>query len=110
VIDRRREGPGAGPGLAKSRGVPLVIARHIVVTRANEARWRELFDAADTVSEGSVRDEAGERVWYGSSSFILPLRASDAEDMRAFIAELAARDVHVRLRALRAARREATPI
>ena len=110
MTERRSAGPGAlsGPGLAKSRGVPLIIARRLVVARANDARWRDLFDSADIMSEGSVRDEAGGPVWYGSSSFILPLRASDSVETRAFIAEVAAHDVHVRVRALRAARREAT--
>ena len=60
------------------------------------------------MSEGSVKDEPSGRVWYGSSSFILPLRASDTPETREFIAEVAAHDVHVRVRALRAARREAT--
>jgi hypothetical protein len=110
VTDRRSAGPGAvsGPGLAKSRGAPLIIARRLVVARANDARFRDLFESADVVSEGSVKDEAGARVWYGSSSFILALRASDTAETRAFIAEVAAHDVHVRVRALRAARREAT--
>jgi hypothetical protein len=68
------------------------------------ARWRELFDHADTVSEGAVRDEAHGRVWYGSTSLILPTAAGDDATL---LATLAARDLHVRLRAVRAAHREA---
>ena len=55
------------------------------------------------MSEGSVREERTGRVWYGSTSLILPA----APDQAAFLTALAARDVHVRLRALRTAHREA---
>ena len=71
--------------------------------RASDARWREMFEKADIVSEGSVLDDRQGRVWYGSTSLILPADASDA----AFFAAVAERDVHVRVRALRAAYREA---
>jgi len=63
-----------------------------------------MFDDADVVSEGSVRTEAQGRFWYGSTSLILPAAASDAP----FYAAVANRDIHVRLRALRAAHREAS--
>jgi hypothetical protein len=62
-----------------------------------------MFKSADIVSEGRVRDEAQGRVWYGSTSLILP---ADPPDV-AFFAAVAERDVHVRVRALRAAHREA---
>lgn len=91
------------PGLAKARELPLVLARPTTLVRAEDARWRDLFDRADTVSEGSVRDEKAGRVWYGSTSLILPTEPGQAP----FLAALAARDVHVRLRALRTAHREA---
>ncbi|HEX3345937.1 MAG TPA: hypothetical protein VHS09_15240 [Polyangiaceae bacterium] len=96
------------PGLAKSRGLPLVLARSGSFVRATDARWRELFDAADTVSEGSVRDEKTGRVWYGSTSLILsvPPGAGAGVDP-ALLATLVARDVHIRLRAVRIAHREA---
>jgi hypothetical protein len=74
-----------------------------MLLRAADPAWHLLFDRADTVSEGGVRDEAHGRVWYGSTSLILPTRSDEA----ALLAALAARDVHVRLRAMRAARREA---
>lgn len=97
-----------GPGLAKSRSAALVDVRRTVEVRATDARWRDLFEKADTISEGALRHEASGDVWYGSSSFILTMRASDGEGMRGFLAEIAGRDVHVRLRALRAACREAS--
>ncbi len=71
--------------------------------RASDARWREMFESADIVSEGSVREEPHGRVWYGSTSLILSVEPSEA----LFFAAVAERDVHVRVRALRAAYREA---
>jgi hypothetical protein len=75
----------------------------MVLVRASDARWREMFERADVVSEGSARDEAHGRVWYGSTSLILPAAPGEV----AFFAAVAERDVHVRIRALRAAHREA---
>jgi hypothetical protein len=92
-----------GPGLAKTRGHPVVLARQTLLVRASDARWREMFEHADAVSEGSVRKELHGRIWYGSTSLILPTAASDA----LFLAAVAERDVHVRVRALRTAYREA---
>jgi hypothetical protein len=92
-----------GPGLAKTRSAPLVEERLAQVTRTSDGRWRALFDAADLVTEGAAREEPQGRFWYGTTSMILPADARDA----ALLARVAARDVHVRLRALRAARREA---
>ena len=92
------------PGLAKARELPLVLARPTPLLRATDPRWRELFEQADIVSEGSVRAEANGRMWYGSTSLIL--RVPDGADP-ALLAELAGRDVHARLRAVRTAHREA---
>jgi hypothetical protein len=98
-----------GPGIAKARGLPLVEERIVSRARGSDARWRELFDRADVVSEGSVKHEVTGDVWYGSTSLVLVLPlASCAPDTRAYLAAFAARDLHVRLRALRAARAEAT--
>jgi len=91
------------PGLAKARGQPVVLARQMLLVRASNARWREMFERADIMSEGRVREEAQGRVWYGSTSLILPAPAADI----AFFAAVAERDVHVRIRAVRAAHREA---
>ena len=92
-----------GPGLAKARALPVLVVRRAVLLRAPDPSWRELFDRADTVSEGGVQSEARGRVWYGSTSLILPTGGDQAP----LLAEVAARDVHVRLRAMRAAQREA---
>jgi hypothetical protein len=91
------------PGLAKARAQPVVQARQMVQVQASDARWREMFERADVVSEGSAREEAHGRVWYGSTSLILLVEGADIP----LFAAVAERDVHVRLRALRAAHREA---
>ncbi len=92
-----------GPGLAKARPAPLVEEREALLVRGTDARWRSLFEKADLVTEGASRDEAQGRVWYGSTSLILLTESTNV----AQLAAVASRDVHVRLRALRAARREA---
>jgi hypothetical protein len=98
-----------GPGLAKTRALPLVAQRLLACARGSDARWRELFDRADVISEGSVKHEPTGAVWYGTTSVVLVLPlASCAPEARAYLAAVAERDLHVRLRALRAARREAT--
>ncbi|HLK41466.1 MAG TPA: hypothetical protein VKU41_32175, partial [Polyangiaceae bacterium] len=92
------------PGLAKARSLPLVTARSTLLVRASDARWRDLFARADVVSEGAVRAEAHGRIWYGSTSLILAVDEGDPT----YVASLAERDVHVRLRAVRTACREAS--
>jgi hypothetical protein len=92
-----------GPGLAKARAVPLVLVRQPVLVRSSDSRLRDLFARADVVSEGSARDEREGRVWYGSTSLILPADDRDSP----WLAAVAARDLHVRVRAIRTAQREA---
>jgi hypothetical protein len=76
--------------------------------RAPDPPWRDLFDRADVVSEGSLRDERSGRVWYGSTSLILQVEPSAVDPpWVASLATIAARDIHVRLRAVRVAHREA---
>jgi hypothetical protein len=97
----------SGPGLAKTRGAPLVSLRRGTLARGNDAAWRALFEEADTVSEGSARAEGDKRVWYGTTSLILVISPLPGKKSLDFLAAFAARDLHVRLRALRAACREA---
>jgi hypothetical protein len=94
-----------GPGLAKAKTESLVVEGKRV--RVQDARWRELFAKADAVSEGAARRDADGSVWYGSTSLILAIPGA-TKDERAYYAAVAARDLHVRLRALRTARREAS--
>lgn len=119
-----------GPGIVKARGAPLFAARKMLVVRHSHAQWRDWFDRADIVSEGSARQEDDGRVWYGSTSLVLPRGAvagasgrsatpnrgqagvepvenEGAARLLRLAAQFAERDVHLRLRALRIARREA---
>lgn len=76
--------------------------------RTTEGRWRDLFETADAMSEGAVKDErGGERVWYGSTSLILELPVETSLEDRAFLRGVAEKDVHVHVHALRCAHREA---
>jgi hypothetical protein len=94
------------PGLAKARALPLVLAHRKLLVRTADPPWRALFERADVMSEGDVRLEASGRVWYGSTSLVLGREPADVDT--ALLAALAARNVHVRLRAVRIAHREAS--
>jgi len=80
-----------------------MLARSGTYVSVTDAQWRALFDRSDVISEGGARDERDGRVWYGSTSLILPTTDEDAP----ILATLAAYDMHVRLRAVRTARTEA---
>ncbi|MGA2449000.1 MAG: hypothetical protein ABTD50_10020 [Polyangiaceae bacterium] len=90
------------PGLAKAGALPPVLSRSTTKLAVPDSHWRSLFEQADIVSEGGVRQEGGEPVWYGTTSLILPTLGETAR-----LAVLALYDIHARTRALRAARREA---
>lgn len=76
--------------------------------RTTEGRWRDLFECADAISEGAVKEErSGERVWYGSTSLILGVPVETSLEDRGFLLEVAKKDVHVHVHALRCAHREA---
>ena len=100
----------ASPGVVKIRDVPLVQRRWVELCATQPGRWREIVDGADVVSEGLSRTEAGELVYYGTTSVLLPCRGAGGVLPDLDVATLAAllrHDPHVRLRALRIAHREA---
>jgi hypothetical protein len=102
--------PAPRPGLAKVRAAPLVARRTLQLTAAPAGRWQGLVEHADVVSEGRTVDEEERRVYYGSTSVILPGRSVGGELPDAEVPALAAlirADPHVRLQVLRVARREA---
>lgn len=76
---------------------------------ADDALWALLFDDADIVSEGAVDREGVELVYRGTTSIILSTRLLGRadEDFVARLARVASIDPHLRLRAVRIARREA---
>jgi hypothetical protein len=96
-----------GPGLAKTRAVPLYRTRTVQLVSGCDARWQALFDSADVVSEGSPRGEDPHREYFGSTDILLLVAPERPGIGLQEIADLVARDPHVRVRALRMARREA---
>jgi len=101
-VDRGRN----TPGLAKTRPPPLVEQREAFV-RTSEGRWRDLFARADFISEGAVKHENDEAVWYGTTSVILTYPEPQRAEDRAWLKAIAEKDMHVHVHALRCAHREA---
>ena len=99
--------PVRRPGLAKTLRAPLFQTRAVRLMASSDARWGELFDRADVVSEGAARGEGAERSYFGSSNIILLVKPEDAGQSVESLAGAVAHDPHVRLRAMRMARREA---
>ncbi len=93
---------GPRPGLRKAYPQPLVRTRTRTLVRTEDVDWRALFETADVVSEG---DPNGNE-WFGTTSIVLNL-STTSPPWRAFITALAERDLHLRVRALREACREA---
>lgn len=90
--------------------MPLVLRRSLDLWKSTDYRWRELFESADVMSEGAIRSEQEGRVYYGSTSVLLP-RASRGgaipdEEIETVLRLLRA-DPHARLRAVRIACLEA---
>ena len=96
------------PGLAKARQRGIVRIETVSRVRGDDAAWRALFERADVMSEGRLgRGVQGEDVWFGTTSLILPLAREQDPKLRPFVTSVASLDLHVRLRALRVATREA---
>jgi hypothetical protein len=99
-----------GPALKKTHALPLVNIRRIELWQSADYRWRELFEGADVMSEGATRDEPDGRMYYGSTSILLPFSSRGGlvpDDQAEQVVRLALRDPHARLRATRIARLEA---
>jgi hypothetical protein len=98
------------PGVRKAGALSLVRRKSVSLLSSSDYRWRELFEAADVMSEGATRDEPDGPVYYGSTSVLLP-RVSrgglvpDAE--LEFLRHAVALDPHARVRAVRIACLEA---
>ncbi len=101
---RRKDG---GPGLAKTRHPPLFHSRTLSLLASSDGRWEKLFEKADVVSEGAPRGEGVERSYFGSSDIVLLLGPERGGETLDGLASAIAMDPHVRLRAMRMARREA---
>lgn len=99
-----------GPGLKKTHALPLLSSRKVELWQASDYRWRELFEAADVMSEGAIRKEPDGEMYYGSTSILLPFSSRGGlvpDDQAEPVARLLTRDPHARLRATRIARLEA---
>lgn len=88
----------------------MVRRRSVELWQSSDYRWRELFEAADVMSEGATRDEPEGPVYYGSTSVLLTLESHgglvpDAELEQ--LLSLVPSDPHARLRAIRVACLEA---
>jgi hypothetical protein len=99
-----------GPGLAKAGAHRLIRRREVELWHSSDYRWRELFEAADVMSEGAVRDELDGPVYYGTTSVLLPYRSHGGlvpDEVAMQVTRMVTRDVHARVRAIRIACREA---
>jgi hypothetical protein len=98
------------PGLAKTRGQPIVKRRQLELWQSSDYRWRELFESADVISEGATREESEGAFYYGSTSILLPLfsmgGAVPDEELNDVTRALMT-DPHARIRAVRIACLEA---
>lgn len=98
-------------GLKKAGPLPLLRARRRDGWLVSDYRVRELFDAADVMSEGAWREgSTGARHYFGTTSIFLSLEGlaeASAPKQQPALGVLLRADPHVRLRALRIACREA---
>jgi hypothetical protein len=76
---------------------------HLIAS--SDARWALLFEKADIVSEGASRDVGARRAYFGSTNILL--LTDELFPGAGDLARIAANDPHLRLRAVRTARREA---
>ena len=99
-----------GPGLRKTRGIVLLHERTVELLQSSDYGWREIFEAADVMSEGATRHEPEGPVYYGSTSVLLTLVSQGGAVPDAQVDEVIAMiggDPHARVRAVRVACLEA---
>jgi hypothetical protein len=99
-----------GPGPAKTKSLAIGTSRTLELWQSADYRLRELFEAADVMSEGASRSEPDGVTYYGSTSVLLHFVShggSVPKERAADIARLIASDPHARIRAIRIACLEA---
>ena len=109
VVKQKRERRG-GPGPVKAGPYKLVQSRAVEVFRSSDYRFRELFDRADVMSEGAIRNESDGASNYGTTSLLLPVASRGGivpDELAERLSRLMNQDPHARLRAIRIACREA---
>ncbi|MGC4089742.1 MAG: hypothetical protein QM756_18025 [Polyangiaceae bacterium] len=80
------------------------------LVKSSDYRLRQLFERADVMSEGKVREEPDGRTYYGSTSVLLPFVSHGGavpEENALEMLRLLALDPHARTRAIRIACLEA---
>ena len=99
-----------GPGPAKTHSLEIGKSRTVELWQSADYRLRELFEAADVMSEGATRSEPDGATYYGSTSVLLPFLSQGGavpKERASQIARLIASDPHARIRAIRIACLEA---
>jgi hypothetical protein len=99
-----------GPGPVKAHALSIGTRRTLELWQSADYRLRELFEAADVMSEGATRSEPDGATYYGSTSVLLTFMShggSVPKERAADISKLIASDPHARLRAIRIACLEA---
>ena len=103
-------GKASGPGTAKTKALAIGTSRTLELWQSADYRLRELFEAADVMSEGATRSEPDGATYYGSTSVLLPFIANGGavpKERARDLARLIANDPHARIRAIRIACLEA---
>ncbi len=98
------------PGLTKTRAEPLLSRRTVSLVKSSDYRVRQLFEKADVMSEGKVREDADGAVYYGSTSvrLLFSSKGGGIPDAQAHeVLALLSNDPHARVRAIRIACLEA---
>lgn len=99
-----------GPGTAKTKALALGTSRTLELWQSADYRLRELFEAADVMSEGATRSEPDGATYYGSTSVLLTFSShggSVPKERARELTRLIANDPHARIRAIRIACLEA---
>ena len=95
-----------GPGPVKAKALVIGTSRTLELWQSADYRLRELFEAADVMSEGATRSEPDGATYYGSTSVLLPFVSHGGavpRERAREIARLIASDPHARIRAIRIA-------
>lgn len=99
------------PGLAKVKTPPILRRRPTELVAALGGRVLELIEAASVMSEGETRREAGDHVYYGTTSLLFSPKSLGGVLPDASATDLAfafENDPHARLHIVRIAHREAS--
>jgi hypothetical protein len=110
AYDQTMSAKRRGPGLAKTRRLPIVREQTLQLWEAADYRCRELFESADVMSEGATRSEPDGIFYYGSTSVVLPVVSCGGlipDEQVDRVASALRGDPHARVRAIRIAYLEA---